>query len=119
MEFSEERKQFAIEKLNALPFAKLVGMRLVDIRPNEAVIEIEMRDDLREDERFATVSARNAHRVELRRLMIERLAARDAEDWFELLKAVKVPCAPILGVDEGVRFAEGGGEVGGQVRGQV
>jgi uncharacterized protein (TIGR00369 family) len=48
MEFSEERKQFAIEKLNALPFAKLVGMRLVDIRPNEAVIEIEMRDDLRQ-----------------------------------------------------------------------
>lgn len=63
--------------------------------------------ELAEDERFATVSARNANRVELRRLMIERLAARDAEDWFELLKAVKVPCAPILGVDEGVRFAEG------------
>ena len=48
MEFSEERKQFAMEKLNALPFAKLVGMQLVDIRPNEAVIEIEMRDDLRQ-----------------------------------------------------------------------
>ena len=48
MEFSEERKQFAMEKLNALPFAKLIGMRLVDIRPNEAVIEIEMRDDLRQ-----------------------------------------------------------------------
>ena len=37
-----------MEKLNALPFAKLVGMQLVDIRPNEAVIEIEMRDDLRQ-----------------------------------------------------------------------
>ena len=48
MEFSEERKQYAIERLNALPFAKLIGMRLVDIRPNEAVIEIEMRDDLRQ-----------------------------------------------------------------------
>jgi crotonobetainyl-CoA:carnitine CoA-transferase CaiB-like acyl-CoA transferase len=59
------------------------------------------------DERFSTVSARNANRVELRRLMIERLATRDAGDWFERLKAVKVPCAPILGVDEGVRFAEG------------
>ncbi|MGQ1838544.1 CaiB/BaiF CoA transferase family protein [Kocuria turfanensis] len=63
--------------------------------------------ELAEDERFRTVSARNANRVELRRLMIERLAARDAEDWFERLKAVQVPCAPILGVDEGVRFAEG------------
>ena len=37
-----------MEKLNALPFAKLVGMQLVDIRPNEAVIELEMRDDLRQ-----------------------------------------------------------------------
>lgn len=48
MEFSEERRQFAIEKLNNLPFSKLMGMRLVDIRPNEAVIEIEMRDDLKQ-----------------------------------------------------------------------
>jgi acyl-CoA thioesterase len=48
MEFSEERRQFAIEKLNNLPFSKLMGMRLVDIRPNQAVIEIEMRDDLKQ-----------------------------------------------------------------------
>lgn len=48
MEFSEERRRFATDKLNNLPFAKLVGMRLVDIRPNEAVIEIEMRDDLKQ-----------------------------------------------------------------------
>lgn len=48
MEFSEARRQFATDKLNNLPFAKLMGMRLVDIRPNEAVIEIEMRDDLRQ-----------------------------------------------------------------------
>ena len=48
MEFPEERRQFAVDKLNNLPFAKLMGMRLVDIRPNEAVIEIDMRDDLRQ-----------------------------------------------------------------------
>jgi uncharacterized protein (TIGR00369 family) len=48
MDFSEERKQYAMERLNALPFAKLIGMRLVDIRPNEAVIEIDMRDELRQ-----------------------------------------------------------------------
>jgi uncharacterized protein (TIGR00369 family) len=34
--------------LNDLPFARLIGMRLVDISPNEAVITIEMRDDLRQ-----------------------------------------------------------------------
>lgn len=48
MEFSEERRRAAIERVNTLPFAQLIGMRLVDIRPNEAVIEIEMRDDLRQ-----------------------------------------------------------------------
>jgi acyl-CoA thioesterase len=48
MEFSEERARYATERLNDLPFAKLLGMRLTDIRPNEATIEIEMRDDLRQ-----------------------------------------------------------------------
>lgn len=48
MQFSDERRQFAGDKLNSLPFAKLMGMRLVDMRPGEAVIEIEMRDDLRQ-----------------------------------------------------------------------
>jgi uncharacterized protein (TIGR00369 family) len=45
---SEERKQRAARALSDLPFARLIGMRLVDIRPNEAVIEIEMRDDLKQ-----------------------------------------------------------------------
>ena len=63
--------------------------------------------ELAADERFSTPAARNANRADLRRLMIDRLSTRDAEDWFERLKAVKVPCAPILNVDEGVRLAEG------------
>lgn len=48
MDFSDDRRDLAIERLNSLPFAKLIGMRLTGIRPNEAVIEIEMRDDLRQ-----------------------------------------------------------------------
>ena len=48
MKISEERKQKAADALHSLAFAKLVGMRLVDIRPNEAVIQMEMRDDLRQ-----------------------------------------------------------------------
>jgi uncharacterized protein (TIGR00369 family) len=48
MEVTEERKQRAMHALNDLPFARLIGMRLVDISPNEAVITIEMRDDLRQ-----------------------------------------------------------------------
>jgi uncharacterized protein (TIGR00369 family) len=45
---TEERKQRAARGLHSLPFAKLMGMRFVDIRPNEAVISIEIRDDLRQ-----------------------------------------------------------------------
>ena len=48
MEFSSERRDASMERLNNLPFAKLLGMRLTGIRPNEAVIEIDMRDDLRQ-----------------------------------------------------------------------
>lgn len=45
---SEERKQRAARALNDLPFARLIGMRLVDIRPNEAVVEMDMREDLKQ-----------------------------------------------------------------------
>ena len=43
----EQRKQ-AEDTLHGLPFAQLMGMRLVDMRHNEAVIKIDMRDDLRQ-----------------------------------------------------------------------
>jgi acyl-CoA thioesterase len=45
---SDERKQRAANGLHSLPFAKLIGMQLVDIRPNEAVIKIDMRNDLQQ-----------------------------------------------------------------------
>jgi len=48
MEISEERIEFEADKLNNLPFSKLMGMRLVSLKPNEAVIELGMRDDLRQ-----------------------------------------------------------------------
>lgn len=47
-EISEEHKAFAANALHSLPFAKLIGMRLVELKPDEAVIEVEMRDDLRQ-----------------------------------------------------------------------
>lgn len=45
-EITEERKAFAIERLNSLPLARSMGIRLVDIRPDEAVMTINFRDDL-------------------------------------------------------------------------
>jgi len=47
-EITEEQRAYAANALHSLPFAKLIGMKLVDVRPDEAVISIEMRDDLRQ-----------------------------------------------------------------------
>ena len=47
-QITAEHMQYAENSLHSLPFSKLIGMRLVDLRPDEAVISIEMRDDLRQ-----------------------------------------------------------------------
>jgi uncharacterized protein (TIGR00369 family) len=47
-EISPEHRAFAENALHELPFAQLIGMRLVDLKPDEAAIAIEMRDDLRQ-----------------------------------------------------------------------
>ena len=47
-EITDEHREFAANALHSLPFAKLIGMRLVDLKMDEAVISIEMRDDLRQ-----------------------------------------------------------------------
>ncbi|MEP6946857.1 MAG: PaaI family thioesterase [Acidobacteriota bacterium] len=47
-EITAEQRAFAENALHSLPFSKLIGMRLVDLQPDVAVISIEMRDDLRQ-----------------------------------------------------------------------
>lgn len=47
-EITEEQKEYAANALHSLPFAQLIGMRLVDLRLDEAVIAVDMRDDLRQ-----------------------------------------------------------------------
>ena len=46
-EITEEQRAFAAHVLHSLPFAQLIGMRLVDLQPDLATISIEMRDDLK------------------------------------------------------------------------
>jgi crotonobetainyl-CoA:carnitine CoA-transferase CaiB-like acyl-CoA transferase len=41
-----------------------------------------------------------ANRVELRRLIEEALAARDAEEWIPLINDAGVPCSPVLDVGQ-------------------
>ncbi|WP_343905001.1 CoA transferase [Nocardioides aquiterrae] len=62
--------------------------------------------ELADDERFATVGSRNDRREELRPLLLERLATRSAQEWFEVLSAAGIPCGPINDVRGGVEFAE-------------
>ncbi len=47
-EITPEQRAFAENALHNLPFSKLIGMRLEELRPDVAVISIDMRDDLRQ-----------------------------------------------------------------------
>ncbi len=47
-EITPDQYAFAENALHSLPFAQLIGMKLVNLQLNEAVISIEMRDDLRQ-----------------------------------------------------------------------
>lgn len=62
--------------------------------------------ELADDPRFATVGDRNDRREELRPLLLERLATRSAQEWFEELSAAGIPCGPINDVRGGVELAE-------------
>jgi crotonobetainyl-CoA:carnitine CoA-transferase CaiB-like acyl-CoA transferase len=62
--------------------------------------------ELAEDDRFATVGARNDNREQLRPLLLERLATRTAQEWFEVLTEAGIPCGPINDVRGGVELAE-------------
>jgi crotonobetainyl-CoA:carnitine CoA-transferase CaiB-like acyl-CoA transferase len=58
------------------------------------------------DPRFATLHLRNQNRDELRPLLIEALAARSAQEWFAVISAAGLPCAPINDVRGGIEMAE-------------
>ncbi len=62
--------------------------------------------ELSTDDRFAANTGRTANRDDLRPLLVERLKARTAAEWFDKLIAAGVPCGPINSVAGGVAFAE-------------
>ena len=63
------------------------------------------------------------NRAELTPILVERLATRGADEWFEMLVDAGVPCGPINTIDGGFAMAEefaldpvvevGGGGAGG------
>ena len=82
---------------------------LILIAGNDAqfrkVCEVLGAPELARDPRFARNEDRTANRAELRTLLVDRLAAKSAADWFGALIAAGVPCGPINTVDQGIAFA--------------
>ena len=61
--------------------------------------------ELADDERFCVNERRTANRAILGPLLQERLSTKTSDDWFSLLMAAGVPCAPIATVAEGIDLA--------------
>jgi len=62
--------------------------------------------EVADDPRFARNRDRTANRAELTPILVERLATRSADEWFELLVDAGVPCGPINTIDGGFAMAE-------------
>ncbi len=62
--------------------------------------------EVADDPRFARNRDRTVNRAELRPILVERLATRGADEWFDLLVDAGVPCGPINTIDGGFAMAE-------------
>jgi crotonobetainyl-CoA:carnitine CoA-transferase CaiB-like acyl-CoA transferase len=62
--------------------------------------------ELAADPRYTTPADRNSRREELRPVLEESLRRHTAAEWFEILTAAGIPCAPIQDVAAGVALAE-------------
>lgn len=58
-----------------------------------------------EDPRFATMSGRVAHRVEIKDRLLARLATRTTREWFDAITEAGIPCGPINSIAGGVELA--------------
>jgi crotonobetainyl-CoA:carnitine CoA-transferase CaiB-like acyl-CoA transferase len=62
--------------------------------------------EVADDPRFARNRDRTVNRDDLKPILVERLATRGAEEWFELLVDAGVPCGPVNTIDGGFAMAE-------------
>jgi glutaryl-CoA transferase len=69
-------------------------------RQYRSFCRVAAREDLANDERFATNAERVAHRNTLVPLLGPLFAARTTAEWITSLEAVNVPCGPINRVDQ-------------------
>ncbi len=64
------------------------------------------RPDWAEDDRFAKAKIRNANQELLEPEILEALRAHTADEWFDALTPLGIPCAPINSIAEGVERAK-------------
>jgi crotonobetainyl-CoA:carnitine CoA-transferase CaiB-like acyl-CoA transferase len=62
--------------------------------------------EVADDPRFARNRDRTANRAQLKPILVERLATRGADEWFDLLVDAGVPCGPINTIDGGFAAAD-------------
>ena len=72
----------------------------------QALMEVLGDPDLAKDPRFASNTARVAHRELLKERLELVLATRDAQDWQERLTRAGVPCGPINSIADAFALAE-------------
>ena len=65
--------------------------------------EVIGRQDLSEDDRYATNALRVRHRSELIPILEAEMRKRPRDEWLQELEKVDVPCAPVLSVSEALR----------------
>jgi crotonobetainyl-CoA:carnitine CoA-transferase CaiB-like acyl-CoA transferase len=58
------------------------------------------------DDRYATNTARVINRDALQQLLNEALHSRTADEWFDILTAVRVPCGPVNDIGEAIALAD-------------
>lgn len=58
------------------------------------------REDLNQDERFSTMSARNQNPDELKAVLEEITRQKDTEEWVKLMEDAGIPCGRIRSIDQ-------------------
>jgi crotonobetainyl-CoA:carnitine CoA-transferase CaiB-like acyl-CoA transferase len=71
-----------------------------------ALVDVLGLGGLAADGRFSTNAARVLNRDELQRLLSAALQAKSADEWFDKLTAVRVPCGAVNDISEAIALAD-------------
>lgn len=102
----EEAKRYGNGHPNIVPYQAFrtqdgyIVVSCGNDRLYQALCKLLGRDDLAQDDRFATNPQRVRNRAALIPQLQESFLTRDSQDWLELLRQVGIPCGPINKVSQ-------------------